>query len=319
MGKEKLVTKRGATLFVNKLGKFERINMEEMKILINRTVPGLMPVELIDKRGKITLQVDLTGWTPLTAYFTVGMNSDTALTFIWSTARIAHHCERYGLRVDGLCWGLDQVFVNQQGNVAMIYWPVTSLEQKTCTPLSFYYSFTGLLARSRRYAAMGQRYTAYFYQRSEIDFAPFYDLLKGIIREWKDIRNNAAKKNLQPIDGPDPVYAAAACVGSLERKGEKILLKKKSTVVGRDPQCDVVLGGFDGLSRRHALIENEEDQYYLTDLDSRNGTYLKGHRQEPGERILLQSGDEIRFGNVTYVFNQPDRNQTISIHQVNRR
>ena len=318
MGKEKIATKRGTTLFTNKLGKFERISVEEMKIVFNRVVPGLMPVETIDKRGKITLQVNVTGWTPLTAYFTAGMNSDTALTFIWHTARIAHHCERYGLRVDSLCWSLDQVFVDPQGNIAMVYWPVTTLEQKIYTPLTFYYSFAGILSRSRRYAKIGKTYLSYFYQRSEMDFSLFYDMVKMIVRQWNDIRKNAAGGGSGPVNTPDPSYPMIAFTGKLVRQSESLVLDRKSMILGRDSKCDVVIKGFDGLSRQHARIENEEGEYYLTDLNSSNGTFINGKRQEPNQRTLLCNGDEIRFGNATYVFNQPDRNQTISIHQVNR-
>ncbi|HXG91480.1 MAG TPA: FHA domain-containing protein [Blastocatellia bacterium] len=51
------------------------------------------------------------------------------------------------------------------------------------------------------------------------------------------------------------------------------------------------------VSRRHARILNHNNQYFIEDLGSTNGTFVnRGRRLLPGKRQSLQNGDEIIVG-----------------------
>ena len=52
------------------------------------------------------------------------------------------------------------------------------------------------------------------------------------------------------------------------------------------------------VSTRHALITRHEQQWWLEDLDSRNGTRLNDVRLEQGETAVLTRGDIIGIGSV---------------------
>jgi pSer/pThr/pTyr-binding forkhead associated (FHA) protein len=65
-----------------------------------------------------------------------------------------------------------------------------------------------------------------------------------------------------------------------------------SVVVGRDPRVDVVLDE-PRVSKRHALLERDDDRWCVTDLGSKNGTTVNG---EPAARVRLRDGDWISFG-----------------------
>ena len=181
MGKEKVTVKRGVMTLTNKLGKFERLNVEEMKLLINHAVEGLAPVSVSEKWGKTILQVEQTGWTPLSVYMEAGMDAEMAMVFIWNTLRIAYDCERYGLRMDNLCWNPSRVFVDGRGELVMIYWPMVTLEQSPLTPLTFYASFCEWIQGGFVSQAMTRQYMDYFYQRSYFDFQEFYGMMQDII------------------------------------------------------------------------------------------------------------------------------------------
>ena len=56
------------------------------------------------------------------------------------------------------------------------------------------------------------------------------------------------------------------------------------------------------VSRMHLEIDHAGDQYFLTDLNSTNGTTVAGRRLNANERALLSPGDEISLGGVGYVF-----------------
>lgn len=68
-------------------------------------------------------------------------------------------------------------------------------------------------------------------------------------------------------------------------------LDRDKLLIGRDPDCDVVLPER-VVSRHHATIERRDDGYYLADHDSKNGTFVNG---EPvGAGVLLRDGDDIQ-------------------------
>ncbi len=78
-----------------------------------------------------------------------------------------------------------------------------------------------------------------------------------------------------------------------------------SVILGRlDPGGAVIpdidltaLGGTErGVSRKHARLEIIDDNVYLTDLDSSNGTYLRGERVAPYTPTLVKKGDEVLLG-----------------------
>lgn len=56
------------------------------------------------------------------------------------------------------------------------------------------------------------------------------------------------------------------------------------------------------VSRRHAELTPDADEWYIRDLDSQNGTYVNGVRISG--RVLLHLGDQIRVGSSLYVFGQ---------------
>ena len=56
------------------------------------------------------------------------------------------------------------------------------------------------------------------------------------------------------------------------------------------------------VSRMHARILKDQDQYYIEDANSTNGTYCNTDRLQPYEKKKLETGDELRFGNVILFF-----------------
>jgi hypothetical protein len=78
-------------------------------------------------------------------------------------------------------------------------------------------------------------------------------------------------------------------------------LSKEAIVIGRIEGCDVILPDA-GVSRRHAEIRREGDEWVVIDLGSTNGTEINGkrvnrHRLAPGDRLVL--------GETTLEFRRP--------------
>lgn len=71
------------------------------------------------------------------------------------------------------------------------------------------------------------------------------------------------------------------------------------SVIGRSPECDVVLD-VAAVSRRHAILSFAHDQYWVTDTGSRNGTIVNGQRVV--EKAQLRDGDRILICDVEFEF-----------------
>lgn len=56
----------------------------------------------------------------------------------------------------------------------------------------------------------------------------------------------------------------------------------------------------DVVSRYHAKITKEKDQYYITDLNSTNGTFVNQEAVQTYQRLKINIGDEIAFANIKY-------------------
>ncbi|MBV9945869.1 MAG: FHA domain-containing protein, partial [Myxococcales bacterium] len=79
--------------------------------------------------------------------------------------------------------------------------------------------------------------------------------------------------------------------GSVSRR---ILTPSRTLRIGRAHECDVVVQD-PAASRRHALLY-VEGELAIEDLDSRNGTRLRGARVCPRRRIPLKPGDAVQIG-----------------------
>lgn len=90
---------------------------------------------------------------------------------------------------------------------------------------------------------------------------------------------------------------ARLAVHTRERTWE-VPLTAETLSIGRHPDSDIVLDD-PGVSRHHARVEAHARSFFIRDLQSTNGTWLRGERIE--ER-RLQDGDTIRIGPATLVF-----------------
>ncbi len=55
----------------------------------------------------------------------------------------------------------------------------------------------------------------------------------------------------------------------------------------------------------HILSRRQYDKaagIYVTDMNSMNGTFKNGLRLEPNETVLIEQGDELRFGRMTFCY-----------------
>ncbi|HLY75778.1 MAG TPA: FHA domain-containing serine/threonine-protein kinase, partial [Planctomycetota bacterium] len=91
-------------------------------------------------------------------------------------------------------------------------------------------------------------------------------------------------------------------------KGKAIPIPTGGTVIiGRDSSTALPLRDT-MTSRMHCKIQQQEDGYYLTDLESMNGTFLNGEKVR--ETIKLDHGDLIKIGDTLFTFQSDDSTAT---------
>lgn len=78
-------------------------------------------------------------------------------------------------------------------------------------------------------------------------------------------------------------------------------ISKDLIVLGRADPCDVVVAD-PAVSRRHAEIRREGDEWVLIDLGSTNGSEVNGKRVN---RHRLTHGDRLGFGETVFEFRRP--------------
>lgn len=87
-----------------------------------------------------------------------------------------------------------------------------------------------------------------------------------------------------------------------EKEGERVLLEKFPFYIGSlSTYMDYVIER-DTVSRFHAKLIKQGDCFFLTDLNSTNGTKVNGHTLEIQEQRQLTDGDRIAFADVEYLF-----------------
>ena len=85
------------------------------------------------------------------------------------------------------------------------------------------------------------------------------------------------------------------------RAGDSFPLELERTTIGRSPESDVFLDDVT-VSRRHAIVVETDEGYYIDDLDSRNGTFVNRMRIESH---WIADGDEIQVGRYKLIFREP--------------
>ena len=102
-----------------------------------------------------------------------------------------------------------------------------------------------------------------------------------------------AANELEGVTGPALVVRSGG-----GRAGETFERISGRTLIGRSPECDVFLDDVT-VSRRHAEIVQQDEQFSIRDLGSLNGTFVNRRRIEDVE---LADDDEVQIGKYRMTF-----------------
>lgn len=145
--------------------------------------------------------------------------------------------------------------------------------------------------------------------------------LEQALSKWKEEKGNVEEEIAHPRSEEEMKEKPQKEVLPPVVRGETMFLKKTSGLVLHSenpayPSMEIIgdqfligkkkdaVDGFikaRGISRLHGKISREEGIYYLTDLNSTNGTFLNGGRLEVNEKARIRQGDIVGFADVKYM------------------
>ena len=82
--------------------------------------------------------------------------------------------------------------------------------------------------------------------------------------------------------------------------GTQIAFDRAVVLIGRSPECDVVLDMSSKISRMHCALVQVDTAYYIRDLGSLNGVTVAGQRIEKDAK--LTNGVEVLIGDIKFLF-----------------
>lgn len=119
---------------------------------------------------------------------------------------------------------------------------------------------------------------------------------EGAVDETK----SAARRTMLISERKRPPVVGWLVAMNGEQRGEDFRLHEGQNMIGATADCQVALKDAT-VTGKHASLRYQDGKFFLTDLDSTNGTYLN----DKPERIIreeLKDNDMIRIGDVSLKF-----------------
>jgi hypothetical protein len=111
---------------------------------------------------------------------------------------------------------------------------------------------------------------------------------------------SAGRKTVLLTDKRKPPVVGWFVAITGDQKGDDFRIRDGQNVIGSAPDADIVLRDT-AVSGKHASLRYKDQKFFLTDLDSTNGTYLNDGTS-PIAREELKDNDVVRIGEVSLKF-----------------
>ncbi len=122
--------------------------------------------------------------------------------------------------------------------------------------------------------------------------------------QYKDLQT-FTQAFYSPKEVETPTARAQLFVISGPLNGNSFPTEPVDTIIGRLRENSICIP-VRGISKAHCKITKDTDsQYYLVDLNSKNGTIVNGRVVEPDRKILLTHGDTILICDTGFFFLNP--------------
>lgn len=330
MKSSKIIMKKGATLFCVKAKRGQELSEREaFEINVNQ-VPGFLPFDHSRSGGGFTLTYNLSGLLTLREFLQFNVISERMLKkMLGSIFENLEIASKLYFNRNLIKMTADTVMVNPADwRIYFIYVPIQPFETEG--------NLKDILKCIVTYATFNPREDTDYIQRyieilndgvnfSEFAIKEFVNSLSGrshnpsityleeqfepdsepdsnaVGREYsEEIYNPLNENHTAKTGGTVSIYCDYWLCR--ESDGSKTRIDSPVFHIGKVSGFSDMFVDNRAVSRRHADIIREGDEFYIVDLDSTNGTYLNGVRLESGVKTRLTLGCKLTFANDDFVF-----------------
>ncbi len=119
----------------------------------------------------------------------------------------------------------------------------------------------------------------------------------------RNARNNRnTRNNSDVMDNRENGNTVPGLTGIIGGRSIRFKISRNPFLVGKLPEKADALIQDERISRLHACIREVSGEYYLSDLNSTNGTCVNDKRLSGDETVCLSDGDILKFANITMKF-----------------
>lgn len=114
-------------------------------------------------------------------------------------------------------------------------------------------------------------------------------------------RIKGGKSNIagRVVEAPTQAKSGILRIIAMNAPGRfEIVVNKDEFIIGKKTEtCDGVISFNKMISRAHCKISKKGNQYFITDLQSANGTFVNRVKLQPNKSFVINNGDIIRLAN----------------------
>lgn len=321
----------GRTFMLAELENSNIVNYQ-VEIINNNQGLFLLPVKEMRNDNVVKFEVDITGKICLKEFinnklFTV----DKYLSFVVKICDAYLKCEEYMLKPQNIILNNNTIFMDKNNDeVYMLYLPIKneSLDNSIELLKKYLLEFSKDVSNTLKDNAVITDIMKYIYSPhiTTLKLKKYVESLiqrknasNIVLAKQENIQEEEKTKKISMLSKFKRVFKKDSNKNkkvnneSLVKKAyltfddgsimENIPIEKDVFLFGR------IAGGVDyvinntAASRVHARIEHISNEFYITDLDSKNGTYLNEARLIANERYKLENNNTIKLANMNFKFN----------------
>jgi pSer/pThr/pTyr-binding forkhead associated (FHA) protein len=114
---------------------------------------------------------------------------------------------------------------------------------------------------------------------------------------WRDLKSQAQTTTNQKVPG------LQVTLPGVDEASQVLRFTAPDITIGRHPSCEWMLAD-ETVSSRHARLSYHHEQWWVEDLDSRNGTFLNSASLTAP--AVLTNNDQVRCGEVSFTVQLED-------------
>ena len=290
----------------HKIDKTEQINTMELDIINRGEIPALLPVEIRKSLSGKAFRFVVQSLIDLRSYLKSGIGFDSFAHIVSQIVRALQDCESHGIRSGNLELNCDRAFYDYgRHQVRLICWPLISLSAYSNVP-AFFHELGAIYISTDKDSGYRVNYLAFFDSRAKFDLDAFGRFVESLEKQWRDEQNEGHDAGTSAPSKPDDIPPTVGLrTSTIQRLSQKVTINVTHYpfTLGRMSQfCDYAVEDNPYVSKRHVTILLRNNQTFIRDNGSANGTFLNDTRLPANTEVELHSGDTFWIGNEEFTF-----------------